>query len=162
MISDITIVSDIGILSKASWGYEPSDMEIFAKELTLTENDLALLFASKVAVSGSDIVGYYTICSHSDETLELEHLFVHPDWFRQGVGVALLEDALKLVKSKGINKVIIIADPNSTGFYVKHGAKIVGEHKSSIKKRIIPVLSMPTVTQIVQQDAGSDGVNAAD
>ena len=137
-------MSELGIRSKASWGYGPEEMAIFARELTFNGDDILSRADAAVATVGGEVVGYFTLRAHPNGVTELEHLFVHPDRFHQGIGKALLRAALRAAKDKDIDTITIIADPNSTGFYLKHGAVVVGEHKSSIKGRTIPVLSMPT------------------
>lgn len=142
--SDAAAVSELGIRSKASWGYGPKEMEIFTREIMLSGEDIASCTHASVAVVNGEIVGYFTLLSHQDGTTELEHLFVRPDRFRQGIGSVLLSSALRAASSRGIDYLTVIADPNSTGFYINRGAVAVGEHRSSIKGRTIPVLSMAT------------------
>ena len=142
--ADAAAVSELGIRSKASWGYGPEEMAIFARELTFSGEDIPSRTDAAVAMVDGEVVGYFTLRAHPNGVTELEHLFVHPDWFHQGIGKALLQAALRAARDRGIDTITIIADPNSTGFYLKHGAVVVGEHTSSIKGRTIPVLSMPT------------------
>ena len=138
-------MSELGIRSKASWGYDSHQMAVFVEELTLREDDLAQFLDARVAIVGSELIGYCTLKRHSNRNAELEHLFVDPGWFRQGVGTALLQVAVNTARYEGIEDISIVSDPGAVGFYLKHGAKIVGEHQSSIKGRTIPVLSIKTV-----------------
>ena len=48
---------------------------------------------------------------------------------------------------RGVAKLTIIADPNSTGFYEKFGAKRIGEYQSSIPARLIPIYEIATNRQ---------------
>ena len=117
-------------------------MQVFEGELTISEKLFEELFDAKVAVVENQTVGYFTIRQHAGGITELEHLFVHPDWFGKGVGTILLRSAMEVVKERGIKKLTIIADPNSSGFYEKFGAVKVGDHKSSIAGRVIPVYEL--------------------
>ena len=140
---DLATVSALGIRSKASWGYDESEMEVFSGELSLDENSVADLLDAQVAVgAGGEIVGYFTLRAHDGGAVELEHLFVDPDHFRLGIGRQLLAAAEKAAADAGATGLTIICDPNSTGFYTKHGADIVGKHQSSIAGREIPVLRL--------------------
>ncbi len=144
--SDVEAVSELGIRSKASWGYTDEEMSVFARELTISPSSVANYFDARVAMEGNALVGYYTLKKHQDGMVELEHLFVCPNRFREGIGRALLNEALLFAGKEGITSLTLIADPNSAGFYLKHGARHVGEHQSSISGRSIPVFEMLTNT----------------
>ena len=142
--SDTKAASELGIRSKASWGYSGEQMDIFSQELALDEEIVSALLDAQVAVLGDEIVGYYTLVSRPDAETEIEHLFVDPCYFHRGIGSFLLSSARESARAKGINRLTIVADPNSTAFYLKQGAVVTGEHASSIKGRTIPVLSIST------------------
>lgn len=137
--ADLKEVTRLGIASKASWGYSEQAMRIFAGELTLDEEHLDALLDAQVACEDGRILGYFTIRRHGDGVTELEHLFVRPDRFRQGLGAQLLQAARASAYRHGVEKLTIIADPNSSGFYEKFGAIHTGEHQSSIPDRVIPI-----------------------
>ena len=140
--SDLAAVSELGIRSKASWDYSPEEMAVFKGELTLGDGTLEELLDAQVAVCGDEFVGYFTLRTHDDGSVELEHLFVEPTWFGRGVGSLLLRGALAAAANRKIRELTIISDPNATGFYLRNGAVVVGQHRSSIAGREIPVLSM--------------------
>ena len=136
---DLETVSQLGIASKRIWGYDADQMRVFAAELTLTSDALDGLLAAEVACAGGEIVGYYTIRGHADGTIELEHLFVAPERILQGIGRLLLRSAMNRASALGAAKLLIVADPNSSGFYEKFGARKIGEHQSSIPNRTSPI-----------------------
>jgi ribosomal protein S18 acetylase RimI-like enzyme len=146
---DLATVSQLGIASKRSWGYDPQQMSVFANELTLSPDAFAGLFVAEVACLGREIVGYYTIRQHADGIVELEHLFVAPERFHQGIGRMLFRNAINQAAVRGVAKLTIIADPNSAGFYERLGAKKTGDHQSSIPGRIIPIYEVATGTHHV-------------
>jgi predicted N-acetyltransferase YhbS len=151
-LDDLATVSQLGIASKQSWGYDTNQMRVFADELTLSPNAFRGLLAAEVACRGGEIVGYYTLRRHADGSAELEHLFVAPERFHQGIGRALFSSAIKQASSRGVATLTIIADPNSAGFYERLGAKKAGDHQSSIPGRVIPIFEVPT---------GAEGHNRA-
>lgn len=140
---DLATVSALGIASKASWGYSAEEMAVFEPELTLSEATLAELLAAEVALVAGEIVGYYTLREHGDGAVELEHLFVAEGMFHRGIGSALLRSALGRARAHGVTRLMIIADPNSAGFYERHGATKIGDHRSSIPGRSIPIYELP-------------------
>src|SRR5262249_35394563 len=119
-------------------------MRMFAAELSLSQEIFDGLLVAEVACLGDDIVGYYTIRQHADGTAELEHLFVAPERFHQGIGRTLFWRAMKQAALRGIATLKILADPNSAGFYETLGAKTTGDHQSSIPGRNIPIYEVAT------------------
>ena len=151
-VDDLATVSQLGIDSKSSWGYDDDAMRIFSDELTLSRESLVEILDAKVAYKNNQIVGYFTLRNHADGVTELEHLFVQRDQFRKGVGTKLLLSALASARRSGIEALTIIADPHSSGFYEKHGAVRVGDHRSSIAGRVIPVYELATSVSIPMDD----------
>ncbi|MGI9243442.1 MAG: GNAT family N-acetyltransferase [Verrucomicrobiales bacterium] len=144
-LEDLAEVSELGIRSKASWGYSPDELAIFSTELSIDDRCLAQLVAAQVAEAGhGELVGYFTLRRHQGGDVELEHLFVEPAWFGKGVGSALFGAALHSAAAGGISALKIVSDPNTTGFYRKFGAREVAKHCSSIAGREIPVLEIAT------------------
>lgn len=141
-VSDLAAVSALGIASKASWGYDEGAMEIFAEELTLTEPKFNELTAAWVAVMNDTIVGYASLIARTKTKVELEHMFVAPSHFGQGVGSALFQKALSHARAKGFREFMLISDPNAVGFYRKLGAQEIGQHQSRIAGRSIPIMSV--------------------
>ncbi len=142
--ADLTVVTALGIASKASWGYGPDEMNVFKKELTLAPKDLNELLAAQVAWFGQTIMGYFTIRQHEAGMTELEHFFVAPDQFGKGIGTQLFRQAIETCGRLGVPTLTIIADPNSAGFYEKMGGVKVDEHQSSIPGRTIPIYQVTT------------------
>ena len=149
---DLEDVSRLGIVSKSSWGYADESMRVFAQELTLNHQSLDELLDAQVACEQGRLVGYFTLRDYNG-TVELEHLFVTPERFRAGVGTKLLMAALESASLRDAQTLRVIADPNSAGFYEKHGAIHVGDHQSSIAGRLIPVyeFGLPRVPNESQQ-----------
>lgn len=141
--ADLDAIAALGIRSKAHWGYSATEMATFAQELTLDAGDLAALLDARVACLDAQIVGYVTLRTHPDDSVELEHLFVAPERFGERIGSLLLRAAMQTAGETGAASLTIFSDPNATGFYLKQGATQVGEHQSSIPGRTIPILSLP-------------------
>ena len=141
--TDLESIAALGFRSKAHWGYSDTEMTIFADELALGTSEFESLLDAQVACLREEIVGYATLRAHPGASLELEHLFVEPTCFGQGIGTLLLRAALERASQAQVSALKILSDPNAVGFYRKHGAAIIGEHQSSIPGRTIPILSLP-------------------
>lgn len=68
-----------------------------------------------IAVRGDEIVGVLAL----DEQI-VDHLFVHPDHWRSGIGTLLLEHAMEL-RPEGLQLVTLQRNERARRFYEAHG-----------------------------------------
>jgi GNAT superfamily N-acetyltransferase len=61
-------------------------------------------------------VGFATTLP-AESTVELEDLFVHPDWMRRGVGSRLVTDAVDRARREGFTRIEVTANPHALDFY---------------------------------------------
>jgi GNAT superfamily N-acetyltransferase len=121
-------------------GAEPADMDalsaVFRRSSLSIEADRAHLLAhpealelagtavsegrTRAAVAGGCIIAFASWLRDGD-ALELDDLFVDPDWMGQGVGLALVEDVVAQARSLGLRRVQVIANPSALGFYARAG-----------------------------------------
>ena len=137
---DLREVSELGVRSKATWGYSDEVMAVFTEELT---HDVELIdknLEAIVACVEEKIVGYFTLVRRKDDSIELDFMFVRVESMLNGVGTAMMHEAVRLARSHGAEHLWLIADPNADGFYEKFGAKQTSEYQSSIPGRTIPVM----------------------
>ena len=95
------------------------------------------------AISGGEPIGFYALTGEGRE-LELHHLWVLPAWIGSGIGRLLFEHAMDRSASRGASIVEIEADPNAEGFYVRMGARLVGENVYDMEgeRRALPLLQV--------------------
>jgi GNAT superfamily N-acetyltransferase len=76
---------------------------------------------ARVAVAPDGrIVGFVTPLDAGDR-LELEDLFVDPEWMKRGVGRALVLDVVEVARRRGFSQIVVIANPHALAFYEKVG-----------------------------------------
>jgi GNAT superfamily N-acetyltransferase len=95
------------------------------------------------AVSGGEPFAFYAL-TQTGRKLELEHMWVSPGWIGSGVGRLLFEHAMGIAASREAHSVEIEADPNAEGFYLRMGARRVGENAYEIEghRRVLPLMVM--------------------
>ena len=97
----------------------------------------------RVADVNGAAVGFHGVAPHAPAVVELEWLFVAPAAMGGGHGRALLADAVSIAQRSGARALRIESDPNALGFYLRAGARQVGEARSSsIPGRALPLLEL--------------------
>ena len=133
-------LTGIALSSKASWGYPEEYLRLWKDELTITDAYVRTHVVCCAERSGT-VVGFYSLAEVA-EGLELDFLYVSPDYMGQGIGRALLEHATAEARERGSESLRIVSDPHAEGFYTKHGALRVGMVPSKPEGREIPVLQL--------------------
>jgi GNAT superfamily N-acetyltransferase len=81
---------------------------------------------TRAATSANVIVGFASWLG-SGTVLELEDLFVDPDWMRQGIGRALVRDLVEMARRRGTRRIEVTANPDALAFYQSVGFVAAGE-----------------------------------
>ncbi len=121
--AEVELLSTVARTSKAHWGYAKETLESWRDDLTLTAGDLDHMVVHVATIDGA-IAGFYAIVPPAGENWSLEHFWVLPQYMHRGVGRALLAHALT---TAGDCSVAVDADPNAENFYLRCGARRVGE-----------------------------------
>lgn len=73
-----------------------------------------------MALIDDRIVGFATT-SPTAEGLELDNLFVDPDWMRRGIGRALVEDVVSTARRQNPRRITVTANEHALAFYEHAG-----------------------------------------
>ncbi len=95
------------------------------------------LGAVLVAELDGEIAGFAVILDEGSRA-ELDGLFVEPARWRQGIGQALVREAVHLARDRGLSLVTVVAEPDARQFYEKCGFSVEGEAET----RFGPALRM--------------------
>ena len=89
-----------------------------------------------VAEKNEKVIGFANLCYPEEKTVEVQTLYVHPNFQKQGAGSALLDEICKIKKNAGYRKVVLwtIKDGPSLGFYEKKGFQ-----PSSVPEKNMPL-----------------------
>ena len=86
------------------------------------------LLGQQVAVGADDeILGFITTLPLDAGALEIEDLFVDPDWMRTGVARRLVEDLVATASRNGVRRIEVTANPHANAFY-RHVGFVQGHH----------------------------------
>jgi GNAT superfamily N-acetyltransferase len=81
---------------------------------------------TRVATVDGRIVGFATTAPHA-LGIELEDLFVDPEWMRRGIASALVQDAADTARAAGHTRLELTANHHALAFYEHAGFVIDGE-----------------------------------
>jgi GNAT superfamily N-acetyltransferase len=121
----------------------PALRRLFRRSSLSNEGDRELMLAHPELVEPSDtavaegrtrvavaddgtILGFATGRRLSSGALELEDLFVDPEWMRQGVGRQLVADLVERATHEGIARIEVTANPHADAFYRSVGFVYLG------------------------------------
>ena len=134
-------LSDLALASKAHWGYDAEFLERTERALTVHAIELAR-GRTFVAESGATRAGFYGF-EYEPPVLGLDFMFVAPAFIGRGVGAALMAHAKGEARRLGAHTLRIESDPNAEGFYLRMGARRVGEKPvPEIPGRALPVFEI--------------------
>ena len=140
-VSDGKILTDIALISKAFWGYADDLIESWREELTITSKMIEEMMIYKF-LQDNTIVGFYALNPPKENTIELEMLFVLPDFIGRKIGKQLLYHSFEKAKDLGCNSMTLLADPNAVAFYESRGFYEIDRKESSIPNRFLPILKV--------------------
>ena len=137
--TDAERITEIALISKAFWGYSEELVESWRDDLTVTSKMIETMKVFKF-LQEDVIVGFYILNIPDTDSVELEFLFVLPDFIGKGIGEELLNNAVKEEKLMHCHTMTVLADPNAETFYQSQGFKVIEKKKSSIPNRFLPVM----------------------
>jgi ribosomal protein S18 acetylase RimI-like enzyme len=124
--ADLAALTDIFRRSSLSNERDRPNLLAHPEVLELCETSIAERRTRVATVRGGRIVGFVTTELVAD-ALELEDLFVDPDWMRRGIGRELIMDAMATARDRGIVRIVVTANPHARPFYDKAGFVYDGE-----------------------------------
>lgn len=137
--TDAERATELARRAKAHWGYPAEWLAAWHPHLAISGDDIER-HPTFVAAVDNEVVGVCQL-QESDQHAFLEHVWVHPDAHGRGVGRALVEHA----RSNARGVIAIVADPHAERFYLRLGARRVGEVSAPMPgapERKLPLLEL--------------------
>jgi GNAT superfamily N-acetyltransferase len=135
----------IALAAKRHWQYPERWIEIWTPILTFTADYLAAN-PTYVAVEAGNPIGFYVLILTPEEQprVQLDHLWIAPEWIGRGLGRVLFEHAVATARSLGATVMDIEAEPYAEPFYRHMGARRTGERIGRIEDqpRVLPLLEL--------------------
>jgi N-acetylglutamate synthase-like GNAT family acetyltransferase len=135
---DADLLTKLTIASKSYWNYEEKQISMWTKDLTISESYVLKNNVYKL-VSNTTIIGYYSFFI-TNNIIELDNLFIKPEFIGQGNGKILILDFLEKAKEFSPKKIVLYSDPNSEVFCKKFGFTTIGQKPTSEINRFLPIM----------------------
>ena len=123
-------LSALAFASKSHWPYTAAQLALWPDDLSLSEADVQDGTVSVAELPGQAApAGWMRLLPAPPAMPDpwvLEHFWVAPAAMGQGVGKALLAQAVALARAGGASALSIDADPYAEAFYLAQGAQRVG------------------------------------
>ncbi|MES5894719.1 GNAT family N-acetyltransferase [Bacillus cereus group sp. RP43] len=137
VVSEANELSQLALHSKATWGYSEEFILACKEELTISEDYIKNNFVY-VLENDDAKIGFFSFL-HNENALDF--LYIYPGYKGKGYGKILWRFVVEQVNELGLKSFTFDSDPNAKGFYVKMGAKLIGETPSTVfKNRLLPLL----------------------
>ena len=140
-VSEASELTEIAKFSKAYWGYSKELLESWEKELTVTERIIKET-QNFVYIYQDKIIGFYVLKVLSKHMLELEFLFVMPEFIGKGIGKNLLNHVIESAKNSRAKFIQVLSDPNASKFYSANGFVAISWKESTISGRFLPIMRL--------------------
>lgn len=119
-----------GVFRRASLSNDGEREVLLAHPEVLEFQDQAVTEGrTRAAVAGGGIVGFASWLD-AREAVEVEDMFVDPDWMRHGIGRALMTDLIAMARSRGIRRAEVTANQHALAFYETVGFAVTGEEQT--------------------------------
>lgn len=145
---DINEINNLLCLSKAYWGYDPEFMDKFMIEFSIKEAYLAKATTYKVLEEGK-LIGFYSFSGNTNDNLELDNFFLHPDFIGKGKGKAMWQRCLQTASQYGATEFIVWSEIHAEGFYLRMGCQKMGKRLSIMMPNRYP----PVLKYIINDEA---------
>ena len=146
--ADIQTLTDICFRSKAHWGYPQGYIDLWSDELTITAGMIETCQCF-VAVDPAEQITGFCILSAKPPAMEIEALYVDPDFIGSGIGRLLINLALNHARTENCTSIELDSDPNALAFYQRMGGAHIGDTPSTV----IAGRTLPRVRIAVPPDA---------
>lgn len=95
-----------------------------------------------VAEQRGAVVGFSVLLPGNDGAIELDGLFVEPDFRGKGIGRQLVAHAVAMARDAGAGSLRVVANPRAAGFYAACGFEIIGEEQTRFGRALSAVLEI--------------------
>jgi GNAT superfamily N-acetyltransferase len=157
--SEALPLTSVAVRGEAYWGFGDGYMNAF-RERYLVSREFIEANHVFVATDGDAILGFFTLIKEAS-TACLEFMYIDPGCLGRGIGRILWNHMIEYCRLHRWEAVQFVCGPEPKAFYLKMGAKVMGEEESKVVpgRRILKLevsISQPhPIAPAWQEKAGS-------
>ncbi|MDP7978862.1 GNAT family N-acetyltransferase [Bacillus sp. WLY-B-L8] len=137
LLKEANKLSNLALSSKATWNYSEEFILACKEDLTITQQYMKDNYVY-VLEENQELIGFFSF--QRKEVDSLDFLYLDPAYKGKGYGRILWESVVQKAVELNIKSFTIDSDPNAKGYYIKMGAKLIGETPSTVfKNRLLPL-----------------------
>ncbi|PEX86543.1 GNAT family N-acetyltransferase [Bacillus cereus] len=137
LLSEANELSELALHSKATWDYSEEFILACKEDLTISGDYIKNNFVY-VLENDNTKIGFFSFLRNDNA---LDFLYIHPRFKGKGYGKILWKFVIEQANELRIKSFTIDSDPNAKGYYLKMGAKLIGETPSTVfNDRLLPLL----------------------
>ncbi len=144
--SDITSINALKRAAMAYWGYDDEFLDKFIEVTGITKDYLDKNI-TKLLYMGNELLGFYSFKFIEEGRIELNDLYVHPDYIGRGFGNKLWAACCKKARELDKNEFIIWSEPHAEDFYLKKGCAKIGTRPSVVVPNRYPSVLKYKITK---------------
>lgn len=118
--ADLPVVAEIFRAASLSNEGDVAALRAHPDALMFGGNSLADGYTRVATTYDDQIVGFATLLPAGD-VLELEDIFVAPEWMRHGIGRLLIHEVLTISHDQKVGRIEVTANPHAFAFYESVG-----------------------------------------
>jgi GNAT superfamily N-acetyltransferase len=124
-------LTELAFAAKALWGHSEAQLSTWANDLRISPKSI-LSEPTFVIEEEHGPVGVVQLGTKI-RPWSIEHLWVHPSAVRRGLGSQLVRHVLRYARERGQSELQVDSDPQAEQFYLRLGARRVGEVAAPIE-----------------------------
>jgi len=141
--ADASRLTTIAHAAKRHWNYPEEWIIEWREQLTVTPDYIEEHRVFAIEVDGA-VAGFYAL-QGDGPAVELDHMWLDPQFIGQGLGRRLVEHAMVQARGAGAQRMEIDSDPHAEAFYAHIGAQRIGKTAAPVEgdeDRYLPRLSL--------------------
>ncbi|MEH6891999.1 GNAT family N-acetyltransferase [Bacillus sp. JJ864] len=138
LVEEANELSNLALSSKATWNYSEEFILACKEDLIITEQYMKDNYVY-ILEENQGMIGFFSF--QRKEVDSLDFLYLDPAYKGKGYGRILWESVVQKAVELNIKSFTIDSDSNAKGYYIKMGAKLIGETPATVfTNRLLPLL----------------------
>lgn len=142
-VADCEELTNVAHRSKRHWGYSKEEMELWNVNLSISEEFINSHTVIKATLE-DEIVGFFAL-EEIKPTTRIAQYWIDTPYMRKGYGSNMYKYLKEFLKTRGVEKVTLVLDPNGLNFFENKGAKVLNKIEHNVKGKFLYIVEVPII-----------------